>query len=198
MKFHSCAQTVAERLKCYDTTMNSIFRIRHTLDSQVLLRNVGPMIPALWGKDTGTNTSEMIRGNVLLDTGARHIAIDDSVAQQLGLQAHPDKVDAHGLGGRVRLANYDAVLALPVEPVRPDPAAPPGAVYMIRIPLEVHGIAGMRENYDSQGIKPKNGLPIIGILGRTFLQFTKFTYDGLSGNLDIEIDESVRRPQKTE
>jgi hypothetical protein len=78
--------------------MAIIFCIRHTLDSQTLLRNVGPMIPAFWGK-TAVNgstssriqTSEQIRGNMLLDTGARHIAIDESVAQQLELQARPVK-----------------------------------------------------------------------------------------------------------
>ncbi len=182
--------------------MNTIFRIRHTLDSQALLRQVGPMIPAFWGKDRGASitvrTSDLVSGNMLLDTGAGHIAIDESVAKQLGLQARQERVDVHGLGGKHSVPMYDAVLALPVEAVRPDPSPPPGAVFMIRIPIEVHGIAGMRENYDSQSIKPANGLPIIGILGRIFLQFTKFTYDGLSGSLNIEIDESIRHPQKAE
>jgi hypothetical protein len=66
---------------------------------------------------------------------------------------------------------------------------------MIGIPVPVHGFVGLQESFESQGVKPSNGLPVIGILGRTFLQFTKFTYDGLLGNLVIEIDESVQYPK---
>jgi hypothetical protein len=60
----------------------------------------------------------------------------------------------------------------------------------------VHGIAGLQANHEAHNLKAANGLPVIGILGRLFLQFTKFTYDGLSGNLVIEIDEGVQYPRK--
>jgi hypothetical protein len=182
--------------------MSTIFRIRHALDSQRLLREVGPMIPASWGvppeNEPTSKTirpAEQVRGNMLLDTGARHIAIDESVAHQLRLQARPDKDDVHGLGGKQSLAKYNATLFLPVEPVQP--AAPAGSSIMIGIPIDAHGFVGLQKTYESQRIKPANGLPVIGILGRTFLQFVRFTYDGLSGNLIIEIDDSVRHPQKT-
>jgi hypothetical protein len=130
------------------------------------------------------------------DTGARHIAIDESVARGLGLQPHPEKADVHGLGGKQSLATYNATLFLPVEPVMPVAGVPPRSSLMIGVPIQVHGFVGLKESFESQGIKPANGLPVIGILGRTFLQFTKFTYDGLSGNVVIEIDESVQHPQK--
>lgn len=68
---------------------------------------------------------------------------------------------------------------------------------MISIPIDVYGFVGLQESFESQGIRTTNGLPVIRILGRTFLQFTKFTYDGLSGNVVIEIDESVLHPQKS-
>jgi len=67
---------------------------------------------------------------------------------------------------------------------------------MMAIPIRVHGIAGLQESFESQGIKPTNGMPVIGILGRTFLQFAKSTYDGLAGNVMIEIDESVQYPAR--
>jgi hypothetical protein len=182
--------------------MSTIFRIRHTLDSQRLLREVGPMIPASWGvpPENGSSsktirTAEQVRGNMLLDTGARHIAIDESVAHELGLQAHPEKDDVHGLGGKQSLVKYNATLFLPVEPVQP--AAPAASSVMIGIPTDAHGFVGLQKTYDTQRIKPANGLPVIGILGRTFLQFVTFTYDGVSGNLVIDIDDSVRHPQKT-
>jgi hypothetical protein len=183
--------------------MSTIFRIRYALGDQPLLRRVGPIIPASWGiapisgsTSTTIRTPEQIRGNVLVDTGATHIAIDDSAAQELGLQPLPERQNMYGVGGKHSAAMYNALLFLPVEAVRPIPGKQAGSSFALGVPIQVNGVVGLRDGFESQGIKAPNGLPVIGILGRTFLQFTTFTYDGLSGNLVIDIDESVQYPKK--
>jgi hypothetical protein len=35
---------------------------------------------------------------------------------------------------------------------------------------------------------------IIGLLGRSFLHWTRTTYDGLAGTVTIEVDEAMRHP----
>jgi len=178
--------------------MGTLFRIRHTLNNQDMLRNIGPLIPAWWGitsKD-GPNTSQKIQGNILFDTGASDIAIDESVAERLGLQPLAKKEDLHGVGGKHSVNKYTASLFLPVETARQIGATPIGSTVTIGFPLAVLGVAGIQANHEAHKLKAANGLPIIGILGRSFLQFTKFVYDGLAGNLVIEIDESVQQPRK--
>lgn len=41
---------------------------------------------------------------------------------------------------------------------------------MLGIPIQVHAVGGLRDGFESQGRKAPSGLPVIGILGRTFLQ----------------------------
>jgi predicted aspartyl protease len=190
-------------VRCYHTIMSTLFRIRHTLNDQRTLCNIGPMIPASWGvtpKDGPTpNTivsARNIHGNMLFDTGAGGIAIDESVAQRLGLQPLSKKENLHGLGGKLSVSMYNATLFLPVEMVRPVGATPTGSTAMIGFPLTVHGVADIQANHEAHNLRAANGLPVIGILGRLFLQFTKFVYDGVLGNLVIEIDESVQYPRK--
>jgi predicted aspartyl protease len=180
-------------------TVSILFRIRHTLNDQNLLLNVGPMIPASWGatpQDAPAPNNRNIQGNMLFDTGATGIGIDESVAGRLGLQPLPQREAVHGLGGKHSLNVYNATLFLPVEPVRAIANLQPGANALIGFPLPVHGIVGLQANHEAHNLRAPNGLPVIGILGRLFLQFTRFTYDGLSGNLVIEVDESIRHPRK--
>ena len=56
--------------------------------------------------------------------------------------------------------------------------------------IEAVCIPKFRSAYDSYGLTTPEGAPlsVIGVLGRTFLQFTKFGYDGLNGCWDMEID----------
>jgi predicted aspartyl protease len=180
-----------------------LFRIRHTLNDQNLLRNVGPMIPASWGatpqdapEPKSITGNRNIQGNMLFDTGATGIGIDESVADRLGLQPLSQREAVHGLGGKHSLNVYNATLFLPVEPVRAIGNLQLGAHALIGFPLPVHGIVGLQTNHEAHNLRAPNGWPVIGILGRVFLQFTRFTYDGLSGNLVIEVDESIRYPRK--
>lgn len=178
--------------------MSVLFRIQHMLNDQRLLCSIGPMIPASFGATAtdGPSTSRNIQGNVLFDTGAGAIFIDEPVAERLGLQPLPKKEDLHGLGGRKSVNVYMATLFIPVETVQQISAAPAGSPAVIGIPLRVFGVAELQTNHDAHDLRAANGLPVIGVLGRSFLQFTRFVYDGLTGNLVIEIDESVRVPRK--
>ena len=36
---------------------------------------------------------------------------------------------------------------------------------------------------------------LIGVIGRSFLRWTRTTYDGLTGTITIETDEAMRHPQ---
>src|ERR1700676_4237978 len=133
---------------------------------------------------------------MLFDTGAGGMSIDESVAENLGLQPVSQKQDVHGLGGKLSVNMYRPTFILPLETVQAIGTVTAGSHAMIGFTLPVHGLAGLQANHEALKLKAGNGLPIIGILGRTFLQFTKFTYDGLSGNLVIDIDESIQQPRK--
>jgi hypothetical protein len=162
------------------------------------------MITASWGVAPENevasgmiSTFGQVRGNMLLDTGAGFVGIDNSVAQQLKLHARSEKEDVHGLGGKQTLVKFNAALILSVELARSVRNASAGATSLVRISVDALGIEGLGQGYASQSDKPKNGLPVIGILGRAFLQFTKFTYDGLGGGFVIEIDESFINSRTT-
>ena len=55
---------------------------------------------------------------------------------------------------------------------------------------EAISLPGLRVGYDTYGLTSPEGhqVRIIGVLGRDFLQFTRFTYDGLNGNWEMDID----------
>jgi hypothetical protein len=39
---------------------------------------------------------------------------------------------------------------------------------------------------------------VIGVLGRIVLQFTRFVYNGLTGEVDIYIDKAIMSPKRIE
>jgi len=173
--------------------MSAIFRITLSLNSQDRLREVGPVIPASWAA-TPNNWQTQVRGNVLLDTGASHLCIDAAVARELGI-AEAGKEDVDGLGGKRSLSTCDATLLLEVVPLVAMPNVKQGSQVSIGFPLRVQVVEGLKRSYQDRGIVTPNGLPVIGILGRTILQFTTFTYEGLSGRIVIDIDETIRHPR---
>ena len=78
--------------------MSSVFRIRHTTDQETL-RIIGPVIPGIFGTAsiidgvvTIVSNDRLVRGNLLLDTGAASSAIDESIAEQLQLPSLSDTV----------------------------------------------------------------------------------------------------------
>jgi Aspartyl protease len=120
------------------------FRICHALKSQSLLRDIGPMVPASFG----ISNEKRVKGNLLLDTGAGHVSIDESLALQLGFPVHTEQVDLHGLGGKHSVAMYEATLFLPVEMAQPDTKVPPGALVEIAMRMPIHGILGLQASLD--------------------------------------------------
>lgn len=181
---------------CYHCAMSTIFRITLSFDNQDQLRALGPVIPAAWSTALPTSASaKQVRGNVLLDTGATHIFVDESVPRQLGLSEGP-RQEANGLGGKQLLATYDLTLLLPVEAAVQIPSAPKGSQVTIGFPWKgVQAVSGLSQRVALEGQRCPNGLPVIGILGRVILQFAKVTYDGLSGKVIIDLDETIQYPK---
>jgi hypothetical protein len=182
--------------------MSILFRITHTLNDQRMLCRMGPLIPAWWAVTPNDAPSpnkpsdRNMQGNMLLDTGAGDISIDEAVVERLGLLPLPEKRDVHGLGGKLSVKMYSPTLIIPVETMQAIGATAAGTSAMMGFTLPAHGLVGLQANHEAHDLRAANGLPIIGILGRSFLQFTKCVYDGLSGNLVIDIDDSINRPRK--
>jgi hypothetical protein len=183
----------------YSRSMSSVFRLRHTTD-QKTLRSVGPIIPGIVGTAsiidgvvTIVSNDRFVRGNLLLDTGAANSAIDESLAEQLQLPSQSDTVDVHGVGGKHALTTYAATFGLEVEVLCSTQLTtkPVGSLLSFAIPCYAQGLPGLTASFKKEQLEAENGLPIIGIIGRSFLQFTKTLYDGLAGELTVEIDESV-------
>ena len=184
---------------------NFIFRIFQRYVSQDELRAVGPLIPAAWWipqereeqiRKTGLPLPPMAQGYVLLDTGAPGMTIDEDIARELNLKPIEGRtLETHGIGGRANLPLYNARLILPVEVLQGSHAGQPGVA--MRIPLDAWGMSGMMAAHREWRHKAPDGSPlrVIGIIGRLFLQFTKITYNGLDGTVEILIDESSQHPK---
>jgi hypothetical protein len=161
--------------ECYYNQVAILFRIRHTLNDQRLLCDVGPMIPASWGVTSNdfpkpnTTSARNTEENMLFDTGGSGIYLDESVAVRLGLQPHSERQDVHGLGGKHPANMYSAALFLTVETVKPIAGRPAGVSTSIGFLLPtVLGITGLQANYEAHNLRAGNSLPIIGVLGRSF------------------------------
>jgi hypothetical protein len=182
------------------------FRITLPTVGQKEMRLAGPMVPASWYipaelekqlQSQGKPVPPPVAGHLLLDTGAAQIAIDNEVAKSLGLKPVKTAMEGQGIKGFDEMECYYARLLLPVLPIqnaRPLTVTP----VMIGIPIEqVWETTGMMANYIKWGYETSPGVPlkVIGILGRLFLQFTKVTFNGLTGATEIEIDKSCMYPK---
>jgi hypothetical protein len=152
------------------------------------LAKFGPLIPARVALPASRNAKDGVGGFLLVDTGASNCSIDESVADELGLKASRTVI-SHGLGGAVEMNRYLVMLFIPAKPVLGN--VPHGALAMLGFLQEV-GSLGLHRYHQSLGNLPGK---IIGVLGRNILQFTRTTYDGLTGTITIEADEAMRRPK---
>jgi hypothetical protein len=182
---------------------NDIDEFKIVLDAvgQKHLRQAGPMIPASWAttpqRDTQLKLLNMpipqpVPGYLLLDTGAGHVSIDTDVARELSITPMlKKKTEVHGFGGAGELNHYLANLILPVVPIKE--GKPLGGSFGFRTPVEAWASEGMRANHLKWGYTTPDGKPlhVIGVIGRIILQFTRFTYNGLTGEIEIYIDKSI-------
>jgi hypothetical protein len=189
----------------FDVRSVDEFKIHLGPVGQKYLRQAGPMIPASWAitaeheqqsKLLGKPIPLPSEGYLLLDTGAAHISIDTDVARELSIMPMGNKTTVHGFGGGGETEHYLANLILPVQPMKD--GEPIGGVFGFRSPVEAWAGKDMRANHLNWGYKTPSGTPlhVIGILGRIFLQFTRVTYDGLTGEVEIYIDKSIMSPKK--
>jgi hypothetical protein len=147
----------------------------------VVLRKHGPLVPGRW-TSTASDQQSSIDDYFLVDTGASGFCIDQSIADSLGLvPTGTDRV--HGVHGHSDSKKYFANLVLPVSIQ--------GQTHVrFAIPVECTGVPGLLAQYGNSQYR------VVGIIGRNLLQFCKLTVDGTSGNVILEINESVTRPAR--
>lgn len=164
-------------------------------DRRKLLR-VGPVVKALWRvteetanqlRSSNAPIPTPVEGYMIVNTGFEGVGIDGEVARELGLTA-ASKAKVHGVDGESSQDTCMALLLVPVDNINGDNIA-------IGTNIEAVTLPKLRASYDSYGLSSPEGEPvrIIGMLGRQFLQFTTFTYNGLDGSWEMQIDESIMR-----
>jgi hypothetical protein len=154
-------------------------RILVNTTRETLLR-YGPMVPASMQSLRVGDPGPRIDGFIILDTGAGGMMIDESVAQELQLPVEREW-EVHGAHGWGKSKKYFVRLMLPVQPA----AGPPEHLGM---PIECTGMPDLRARC------MKDGIPVLGMLGRNFFQFCHLTIDGPACKIEVVIDESIQRP----
>jgi hypothetical protein len=165
----------------------SKFRLSQDFGNRWDLKSIGPMIKAQWRLTPESAASRLhipppVKGFMVVDTAFVGIGIDSDVAQELDLQPF-GMTKIKGFDGELSQTTYNAMLLMMLGKVDDEDLAIGGTIEAVCIP-------NFRSAYDSYGLKTLEGTPlsVIGVLGRTFLQFTRFAYDGLNGSWDMEID----------
>jgi predicted aspartyl protease len=131
----------------------------------------GPLIPGSWSHPPEQGKPGTVSGEILLDTGAFGAMIDLQVAERLGLPVLGMR-EIHGIHGYGSLHCYQAQLVLPAQ----DPAGEP--CKFVRI-IECVGVPSLIEK------NKEHGANLIGIVGRSFLQFVHLEIDGVAGKLKV-------------
>lgn len=135
-------------------------------------------------------TQRGVEGLFLIDTGSSDFVIDESVANELGLL--PTRTTtAHGLGGHTDVRCYFVSLFIPAVPLMM--TLKPGQNAQMRLEREVGSTVGLHAANEAQLGKLPGRL--IGVIGRSFLRWTRTTCDFLTGTITIETDEVMRHPQ---
>ena len=172
------------------------FHLSQNFGNQRSLRQTGPVIKAQWRVTAETEEKlkvehlhipPPVRGFMVIDTSFVGTGIDAEVAQELNLE-FVRETKLQSVAGPLSQPTYLALLLIMLGNVDEENLAIGGKTEAISLP-------GLRVGYDTYGLTSPEGeqVRIIGVLGRDFLQFTRFTYDGLNGTWEMEIDPSAMR-----
>jgi hypothetical protein len=153
-----------------------------------VLAKFGPLIPGRVALPTSQSPKDGVEGFFLLDTGASQFSIDQSVADDLKLTS-TRTITSHGLGGAVEVKCYQVMIFIPAKPIA---NFLPQVTAMLGFPTEV-GSLSLHSYHEGLGNLPGR---MIGVIGRSLLQFTKTVYDGITGTITIETDQAMRNPKK--
>ena len=150
------------------------------------LRNQGPLISG-WYDNPANAGNVHVRTDhcFLIDTGSRAFGIDESLANSLGLQLVRSK-EVYGFGGRSSNNEYRAILHIPtIDALDRD--------LLFRVPAEVIGIKEMSKSYCQFQTREPDGQAarVVGIMGRIFLQFCEFVYNGRTGAIKLTIHKEA-------
>jgi predicted aspartyl protease len=140
------------------------------------LRAVGPLIPGSWGRQNDELGRE-IRGEFLLDTGAYGAMIDQEIAEALQLTLQGSR-EIHGIHGYGRLQQYLGRVSLPAIDIE-------ARRTVCTAVIECVGVPSLRDK------NREHGADVIGILGRMFLHNAFLAIDGITGRIELKIDEPV-------
>jgi len=163
------------------------FRVTAAFAPDDMMR-FGPLIKGRVALPTSRNPKEGIEGYFLIDTGASNCFIDQSIADELGITSL-GAVTSHGLGGAVDIQRHQVMLFIPAKPLGGN--YPPQAVAMLGFVQEVGTVSLNRYHEGLENIPGR----VLGALGRNILRFTRMAYDGMTGNITIDTDESMRHPR---
>lgn len=146
------------------------------------LLDFGPLVPAFLVRTSSNIEVKALQGNLILDTGADGMVIDEEVAEDLGLQVLSNSAGVHGIHGWQSSKKYLAKVGLPVVDSS-------GFKFDLGMPLECTGMPDLRKRLKEKGAN------VFGMIGRNFLQFCALSIDGMTGKVSIRIDEEILKPR---
>lgn len=119
-----------------------------------------------------------VPGWMLWDTGAASTCISQTAANKLRLEVM-DVVQGFGAGGAHESPVYLGRLAVNIQNAKDEKTA-------IGFEEPVKAIPDLEKAYRGLTL---NGAPVecIGLLGRDFMRFCKFSYDGIAGQVSFHI-----------
>ncbi len=151
------------------------WRYRIISESTALrLEQVGPLIPGSWSRHDDELGREA-KGEFLIDTGAYGAMIDLEVAEALQLSLQGTR-EVHGIHGYGTLRQFVGRVALPALDEG-------GSRTVFTEVIESVGVPSLREKNIEHGVE------VIGILGRMFLRCAELRIDGLTGRIELRIDD---------
>jgi hypothetical protein len=146
------------------------------------LRRLGPLVPGWIAKDSWNGTGPREDGYFAIDTLGPGLGVDEDIAKSVGKFV---RTVPYVVSGMTERSVYSVKFGLPVNLT----SQREGEIFAFSMPAEATAISGLQNMYSSSGKR------VIGTLGRTFLQFCEFSYNGLTGSVEMLIDDSVSQPR---